>query len=179
MLYGFLGVGEGPFAHGGQSVVGALGEIREDARGQVGFAARRGTLDGDAYGLLKEAAGQGKVEELEDPRLAGDSGLFERPCKAVQDAIFFYQLFARLPRFSVPGFCLGTGFLSPSPGPLERLPQVLLEVLRVLKVELVGSLAPSSSHDEASRAEGRQRAAPTGPHRLRLVPRRRRASLCP
>ena len=67
MLYGLLGVGEGAFAHGGQSVVGALGEIAQDARGQVGLSARGGTLDGDAYGLLKEAAGQGEVEELEDP----------------------------------------------------------------------------------------------------------------
>jgi len=62
MLYGFFGVGEGSLAHGREGVVGTLGEKAQDALGQVGLSARGGTFDGDAYGLLEEAAGQGEVE---------------------------------------------------------------------------------------------------------------------
>src|SRR5918994_1735064 len=52
VLYGLLGVGEEAFAHGGEGVVGAFGEVGEDTLCQVGFAARGGTLDGDANGLV-------------------------------------------------------------------------------------------------------------------------------
>ena len=64
VLYGLLGIGKGAFAHGGQCVVGAIWEAGEDVLGQVGLSARGGTLDGDAYGLVEEAAGEGEVEEL-------------------------------------------------------------------------------------------------------------------
>ena len=62
--------------------------------------------------------------------------MFERLCEAVQDAIFSCQLFARLPRSAVSGFFFETDFLGPAPRRFDRLPQVLLEVIRVLEVEL-------------------------------------------
>ena len=39
MLYGLLGVGQGTFAHGGEGVVGTLGEEPEHLLDQVALAA--------------------------------------------------------------------------------------------------------------------------------------------
>src|SRR5215207_4988575 len=64
MLYGFLGVGQGAFAHGRESVIGALRYEGEHPLHHMALAAGRWTFEGDADRPSQQPRRHSKVQEL-------------------------------------------------------------------------------------------------------------------
>src|SRR5215212_10456233 len=79
MLYGFLGVGEGAFAHGREGVVGALRDEGEHTLHHMALAARRWTFEGDADRPPQQTRGHRQVQQLRYPRLPRNARLGQLP----------------------------------------------------------------------------------------------------
>src|SRR5687768_13290074 len=100
MLYGFLGVGEGAFAHGREGVVGTLRYEGEHTLYHMALAAGRWTFEGDADRPRQQPRCHSEVQELSYFFFSGDARASQYSGEPLQDVRLLSQLMTPLPRLA-------------------------------------------------------------------------------